>query len=643
MKKKQVLAAGIAAVLMTSTVSVYAEEYVVQKGDYLTKIAEKYNTTWRELAEYNNIKNPNLIYPGQVIQIPDSQKETKPAEKPSEPVKETKPAEKPEEPVKETKPAEKPDETNTDEKLVRTTAYGDVKGYEKNGNLVWTGVPYAKAERWEAPEAPDKWSGVYDATAPGEIGIQVQNGKVVGSEDCLNLDIYRPDTDEENLPVMVFVHGGNNQTGKSTELTGAMLAQEANAIVVSINYRLGILGFNALPSIDDGTPEENSGNFTLLDIAESLDWVNENIEAFGGNKDNITLSGFSAGGRDVTAIMMSPMFEGKFDKALSFSGGITIADEDASINNMAKAVAPLVVEDGVKASVEEAYEWLRTDDKAVADYLRGVSAERLAALMPNASIRMSAFPHLYNDGVVLPEDPTTTEYYNDVPFMMITGVGEFSLFGNWSPYFMSEEFKAKPAEEQAAEIEFMQNYGGVLYKYANAQATAEVMENKLDSDMYIMEIEMGEGAEEWGPEMNSMGAFHGVFLPFIDPESSAFTQAFANAYSSIGGQELGEDFRAYLTNYLWYGNPNGEGLTEWKPWVDTETGRLSIVLGGSMEDGVIELKDQSVSYEDVLAQMEADTSISQEAKDRIISEVLNGRWFSGPLDEYFGNESLWVE
>ncbi len=643
MKKKRIIALSVAATLMAAPMSVYAQDYVVQKGDNLYQIAKKYDTDWKTLASFNKLSNPELIYPGQVIKIPEAV--TKPAEEPTDKSEYTKPAEKPTDKSEYTKPAEKPVE-NTDDKLVRTTKYGDVQGYEQNDNLIWTGVPYGKAPvgdlRWKEPQEPDNWDGVYDATEPTVDALQFANGEVLGTEDALKLDIYRPDNDQTDLPVLVYIHGGNNQSGTTREISGETLAQEANAVVVSVNYRLGLLGFNPLPAIDNGTPEENSGNFALLDIAAALDWVDENIEAFGGNNDNITLSGFSAGGRDVTAIMMSPIFEDKFDKAISFSGGITIADEEASINNVAKALAPLVVEDGVKATEEEAYEWLKTDGEDVRDYLYSVSSDRLVSVMTNAGIRMSVFPHLYNDGVVLPENYEEAEYYNDVPLMLVTGVGEFSFFGSYAPYFMTEEFKAKPVEEQNAELEFMKTYGGLLYKYSNAQATAEVMESELDSDIYITEIEMGEGFEEWGA-MDQFGAFHGVFVPFIDLQNTSYLVGFNEAYTSAGGQELGEDFRAYIKNYLWYGDPNGEGLVEWEPWEDTANGRQSLVLGGSMEDGVIELKDVSIDYDEVLKQMEADTSISEEAKDHIISEVLNGRWFSDGLDEYFGNESLWVE
>ena len=124
---------------------------------------------------------------------------------------------------------------------------------------MWQGIPYAKAPignlRWKAPEDPEIWNNVFDATTPGNVGIQLSGSDIIGSEDCLNLDIYRPNTDETNLPVLLFIHGGNNQTGTSSEIDARKLAVNANCIVVSINYRLGALGFNSLPALNTGTVE----------------------------------------------------------------------------------------------------------------------------------------------------------------------------------------------------------------------------------------------------------------------------------------------------------------------------------------------------------------------------------------------------
>lgn len=248
------------------------------------------------------------------------------------------------------------EEETFNQSVIQTISSGEIKGKKDSEHKVleWLGVPYATAERWKAPKDVEKWTETYDATEFGEKALQFTNGEVVGKEDGLNLDIVRPDTTETDLPVVVFLHGGNNQTGHAQEIKGNTLVNDLNAVYVSVNYRLGALGFNPLEALKTGTDEENSGNYALLDIAAALDWVEENIETFGGDADNVTLSGFSAGGRDVMATLISPLFEGRYDKAISFSGGMTLADEKESQDIFGAAIAPLVVEDGVKATEEEA-------------------------------------------------------------------------------------------------------------------------------------------------------------------------------------------------------------------------------------------------------------------------------------------------
>ena len=256
------------------------------------------------------------------------------------------------------------------------TAYGPVKGTEEGSVRIWYGVPYAKAPegdlRWEAPEEPASWSEELDCTSPADPAIQFSNNEVTGTEDCLNLDIYATDG-AQKLPVLVYVHGGNNQTGTSQEIPGVDLATNDGCVYVSLSYRLGLFGFMCLPVFGQDT-----GNFAMLDIAAALDWIRSNIEAFGGDPGNVTVSGFSAGGRDVMAMLASPLFAGKFDKAIAYSGGMTTAEIEPSQKKEALALAPLAVEDGKAATEEEAYRWLLADDVEVATWLRGVSAERLA-------------------------------------------------------------------------------------------------------------------------------------------------------------------------------------------------------------------------------------------------------------------------
>lgn len=541
------------------------------------------------------------------------------------------------------------DQAKESDVTLRDTAFGPVKGSvnEEKQTIEWKGVPYAKAPvgdlRWKAPQDLDSWTEAFDATKDGNLGVQVANGEVIGSEDCLNLDIYRPNTQDTSLPVVVFIHGGNNQSGKSTEIIGSTLVNDTNSIFISLNYRLGVLGFNCLPALQTGDANEDSGNYTLLDIAKALDWINANIEAFGGDKDNITISGFSAGGRDVMAMLISPLFEGKFQKAISFSGGMTIADTDASVKTIATALAPLIVEDGKKADVEEAKEWLQTSDADVKEYLHTVTADRLAKVMMNAGIRMSVFPHLFNDGTVIPKEGFATTNYNSVPLLMLTSTSEFSFFAASDPYFAKEygDGTLFTDETKNAEYTFANKYGSMLYELFNAQESAITMADNYKAPMYLTTISYGENKDVVG-DMANLGAFHGVFVPLLDSDNATYQAMFAEPYTFNGIKDLGKQFRSYIANFIKTGDPNGEGLVTWEQWAKDAAGQ-TLVLDADKEKATISMQDRTISYDDVLKQIEADTTISQEAKDTIVKQVLNGRWFSAQLDEHFNNDSLWVK
>jgi para-nitrobenzyl esterase len=533
--------------------------------------------------------------------------------------------------------------------IVQTTIYGKVQGYETNQGktIVWKGIPYAKAPvgvlRWKAPENPDKWNGTFDATKDGNIGMQLSGGKIKGNEDCLNLDIYRPNSNDTNLPILVYIHGGNNQSGSSTsELNPQQFAANAKVIVISLNYRLGLLGFNNLPALKTGNQYEDSGNYTLLDISKSLDWIKANIVYFGGNPKNITVSGTSAGGRDVMAMLISPIFDGQFQKAISFSGGMTIANYEASVKLIAKAIAPLVVEDKVKATEAEAYRWLLRYDKAVKTYLYGLSADRIAKLMAGAGIRMAVFPHLYNDGTVLPKEGFNTTKYNNVPLIMSTGSKEFATFTRGDKEFASIKDKNLLSDpELYKSYRFAVDYGSKLYGLFNAQDSAVKMIGKYHAPIYTCDFDWGSDPEIVGEYFAKLyGSYHVIAVPFLSNEAG--TRIPPDAFKSAGTQNLVTKFMKYIANFLWTGNPNSKGLVEWKPWRDANTGPTQLLLNADKDKAVITMSQERIKYESVLKNMEVDTSISTETKDRLIENILSGRWFSGKLDKYFGNLNCWV-
>merc|ERR1711970_631349 len=222
--------------------------------------------------------------------------------------------------------------------IVSTTA-GKVQGEVIDGIYTFKGIPYAAdtsgANRWTAPKDPEPWSDVRDATTFMDRCPQTENDggftalieNVTGvsapslsnpdagiSEDCLGLNVYTPAFDE-NLPVMVWIHGGALTNGAGSLYPGEVLVNAGDVIVVTINYRLGFLGYFA-------HPELNGTNFGPLDQIKALEWVSENIESFGGDPSNVTIFGESAGGASVLALMASPLSEGLFQRVIAQSAAI---------------------------------------------------------------------------------------------------------------------------------------------------------------------------------------------------------------------------------------------------------------------------------------------------------------------------------
>ena len=224
------------------------------------------------------------------------------------------------------------------------TQQGAVKGAASNGVQQFLGVPYAAAPigalRWKPPVAAPVRNTVLDASALGSVCLQAgppPSFTPIGSEDCLYLNIYRPDAAPATpLPVIVAIHGGGFVVGSSSFVDGTSLAKNNGVIVVSINYRLSALGFLAHPSLTaEDTVTQASGNYGLMDQTAALNWVRQNIAAFGGDPANVTITGGSAGGLSVFTHMVSAMSSGLFAKAAPQSGGFsriqaTLAQSEAA-------------------------------------------------------------------------------------------------------------------------------------------------------------------------------------------------------------------------------------------------------------------------------------------------------------------------
>src|ERR1700691_5706610 len=216
--------------------------------------------------------------------------------------------------------------------VIADTTAGKIAGREKAGVLLFAGIPFAAAplgdRRFKAPAPHEGWSDVRDATRFGQVAVQV--GDSLGalgaapppdwSEDCLFLNVQTPALDGARRPAMVWIHGGAfvNGTGAMPWYDGANFVRHGDVVVVSINYRLGALGWLELGHLDPAYA--TSGNNGLLDQIAALRWVHDNIDGFGGDPDNVTIFGESAGAMSVGTLLATPAATGLFAKAIAQSG-----------------------------------------------------------------------------------------------------------------------------------------------------------------------------------------------------------------------------------------------------------------------------------------------------------------------------------
>ncbi len=241
---------------------------------------------------------------------------------------------------------------------------GRVRGVERNGVWVFSGVPFAASTagdgRWRPPAPPEPWSGVrvcdrfgpIAPQAPGSLETMLGAAPADYSEDCLHLNVWTPGLDGGRRPVMVWVHGGSFTGGSGSDgfYRGGLLARERDVVVVTINYRLGLLGFLAHPALAeegqtwlDGAPWTGWANWGLADQVAALDWVRDHVADFGGDPGNVTVFGESAGGMSVSALLAVPAAAGLFHRAVVQSGPPLTASASTGADRAERIAAHLGV------------------------------------------------------------------------------------------------------------------------------------------------------------------------------------------------------------------------------------------------------------------------------------------------------------
>ncbi len=341
-----------------------------------------------------------------------------------------------------------------------TTSSGKVSAQIKNGVLLFEDIPYAEPPvgylRWKAPREiklneteikPKKDN--YCVQRPSNLGGIDSDGDFVGTEDCLYLDIHKPKKHDGKLPVMFWIHGGGNTSGYKDTYDFSKMVKKHDVIVVRINYRLGPFGWfyhPAIQGLQDGI--DKTSNFGTLDIISALKWVNQNIELFGGDSENITIFGESAGGHNVLSLIVSEKANGLFHKAISMSGYTTTINQEKSYKPEQKSstsdfsswnVVNKILDDMNQPQIQESF-----SETKLRDILITLSTEDFFKHYSDRE-PYQELPLLQSDGIVIPRQGlskalSNPKYVKDIPIIAGSTKDEVKLWLASARYFVDLDY-----------------------------------------------------------------------------------------------------------------------------------------------------------------------------------------------------------
>lgn len=438
----------------------------------------------------------------------------------------------------------------SDQSTTTNTVYGPVQGYRDGSIYTFKGIPYAKAERFMPPQKPDTHTEVVKHRTYGPKAPQTQLNQTtiwqgnsqsdndfgfqfvletMDENDCLVLNVWTPGlNDGKKRPVFVWFHGGGFHTGSGHDMPcyeGRALAEKGDIVVVTVNHRLNTLGYFDMSKL--GGQYSESANLGMQDLVKSLEWVNENIANFGGDPESVTIGGQSGGGGKVSTVMMMPAAKGLFKRAIVQSGSFASQPENIYGELYARA---LLNELGLKE-----------DDR---EGLKAVPYEKLveAANKSTRTVNMT----LEKQGVKVPRTMGPV-----LDGKHIVGPG----FENGAPEVSAEV--PMMIGWNFNEFDFLNGKEDTMFRDgAIRQASNKAKQGKADVYLYMF---------NWKPEGNSLGACHGMELPFmfnnieLQPEMTGATK---EAY------ELADKMSSAWIAFIRNGNPNTKGLPTWEPYND---------------------------------------------------------------------------
>jgi para-nitrobenzyl esterase len=532
----------------------------------------------------------------------------------------------------------------------------------------WLGIRYAKAPagelRFRAPQALDPQASesalAFGAPCPQiahPFGVTTADpGTPVGAEDCLFLNVYAPhmttgEAASARLPVMVWFHGGSNIIGHGGAYDGGNLAQREHVIVVTANYRLGPLGWFRHAALREGSsPEDASGNYGTLDQVEALRWVKRNIAAFGGDPQNVTIFGESAGARDVITLLVVPQARGLFQRAIAESGSVRIQDarqaeafvaDGGHQNSSNEVLARLLIADGKAKDVAGARAVLASMQPAdIATYLRGKDAQALIGAYPHAGAEsMGELPNVFGEGTVVPAEPVLARLergeYNRVPVMLGTNHDENKTFMMNDPKYVKTFTPLYMRLRDPARYDAMAQAMSLSWKVYGADAPAAAIA-RSGGDAYVYRFDWDEEPTVFGANVSQMlGAGHGIEIAFVFGhfELGSRSNVIFPAATRTTRELLAHRMMGYWAEFARNGNPgkgNVETGAEWLPY-GNGSGPRNLMVFDTDAGGGVRVEQGALDMDRVLATVAGDSRLgSGEERCAVLHELVR----SSPVIEH---------
>ena len=509
-----------------------------------------------------------------------------------------------------------------DTSTTRTIETGKIAGFvdAETGAHIWRAVPFAAPPegdlRWRAPRPAANWEGVRPAIdhAPwcpqvrgalddGSSADGIPIGEIMGQEDCLYLNIHAPASAEgQNLPVMMWIHGGSNTWGRAEQYDPSKLAVDENVIVVVAQYRLGPLGWFAHSDISASaeTEADRSANFGTLDQIAALYWIRDNASAFGGDPENVTIFGESAGGHNVAALLASPLAKGLFHRAIIQSGSFDSVDLEFARK-------------GSDQSAEIIGAALLRDQPVTAEALRGVSVRDLFAQY-RIGDGESDFtpPRIIQDGVVLRPTPLRDQFnswvtFNAVPIIMGSNKDETKLWNILDERLVKWRFGVIPVARDKEFYNSVSSYQSRMWRANAVDEPAAKMVSGGHKKVWTYHFEWDEGRKYLGADFAQLfGAAHSLEIPFVMGNFNFLGSADKYIFTkknAPGRFELSSAMMRKWANFARDGDP-GDAWKRWSP--ESE----NILILDSPAGGGVRMISDRESEARIIGELQADASVT---------------------------------